>query len=321
MVIVVIVSAIIISAPQHDSNVQGPSNNFAKGVSLSPRSYNSPDFNEFFQKAKQAGTIVSWAGDWNDLNNENNGAAVVASLSSTYEYDEVVELQFFQQSSGALLKPLNNETMLSYENSVVAFTEKYKPKYLALGIEVNVLYEKSSSDFQKFVELYNSTYDAVKNVSPQTRIFTIFQLEKMKGLNGGLLGGVNDPSKSEWNMLELFPKMDLVALTTYPGLIYKNPSEIPLDYYSEIQKHTTKPVAFTEIGWHSDPHPEGWESSMEEQAQFVTTFFNLSDNLNKQLAIWSFLYDQETVEPFNNMGLWTANDEAKTAWNTWINAK
>ncbi len=141
----------------------------------------------------------------------------------------------------------------------------------------------------------------------------------MKGLNGGLFGKANDPSLSQWNLLDRFPKMDLAAFTTYPGLIYWSPSEIPADYYSEIQQHTTKPVAFTEIGWHSAASPAGWESSNAEQAQFVTVFFNLTSNLNKEMA--SFLYDQNTIEPFNSMGLWNANNEAKPAWNTWISAK
>ena len=38
---------------------------------------------------------------------------------------------------------------------VSAFVEKYKPRYLALGIEVNVLYEKSHTDFELFVQFYN----------------------------------------------------------------------------------------------------------------------------------------------------------------------
>ena len=77
-----LVVAVIISAPKQDStsNENVPSNVFAKGVSLSPKSYNSSDFTAFFEKAKQAGTIVSWAGDWNDLKNENGVAAMVASL-------------------------------------------------------------------------------------------------------------------------------------------------------------------------------------------------------------------------------------------------
>ncbi len=185
-----------------------------------------------------------------------------------------------------------------------------------------MLYEKSFADLDAFVQLYNQVYDAVKSTSPNTQVFTTFQLEKMKGLGGGLFGGTNSPDASEWNLLDRFSKLDLVAFTTYPGLIYKVPSEIPSDYYSEIQQHTNKKVAFTEIGWHSNASPTGWESSAAEQAQFVTTFFDLTANLgNKEIAIWSFLYDQNTAPPFNSMGLFNADGNAKPAWNNWINAK
>ncbi len=34
-----------------------------KGVSLSPRSSSQDDFLDFFEKAKQTGKIVMWAGD------------------------------------------------------------------------------------------------------------------------------------------------------------------------------------------------------------------------------------------------------------------
>ncbi len=264
---------------------------------------------------------MTWAGDWNELGSENNGAAVVASLSSAYGYDAVIELQFFEQSSGNLLRPLDNATIQNYKNLAVAFAENYKPKYLALGIEVNVLHEKAAHDLETFANFYSGVYDAVKAKAPQTKIFPVFQLEKIKGLNGGLFGGANDPSKSEWALLDRFTKMDLAAFTTYPGLIYRDPNDIPADYYSEIQQHTTKPIVFTEIGWHSKASPAGYESSIYEQDQFVTAFFNLTSNLNKEMAIWSFLYDQNTIEPFNSMGLWSINGAAKPAWNTWINAK
>lgn len=326
ILIITAVLAAILAFPRQtppfgENGSSDSSTTFAKGLSLSPKSYNSSDFTDFFLKAKQAGTIVSWAGDWSDLSNKNGGASVVASLSSTYGYDAAIELQFFQQSNGALLRPLDNATMQTYKNSAVSFAEKYKPEYLALGIEINILFEKSPTDFDTFTNFYKDVYDGVKAQSPETKIFPIFQLETMKGLNGGLFGGVNDQSKSEWALLDRFPKMDLVAFTTYPRLIYKNPIEIPAGYYSEIQQHTSKPVAFMEIGWHSNANPAGWESSNTKQAQFVTVFFNLTKGLNKEIAIWSFLYDQNITEPFNSMGLWTVNDEAKPAWNTWINVK
>lgn len=301
----------------------GPMDYALKGVGLSPRSNQPADFIDFFEKAKQAGQVVMWSGDWIELTNQTGGGpVVVAELAGQYDYIPLIIAQFFTQSTGELLRPLDAATRQVYEDSAAAFAAKYKPKYLGFGIEVNALYEKSPSDFDAFVAFFSQVYDAVKAESPETKVFTVFQLEKMKGLNGGLFGGVNDPSRAEWSLLDRFPEADMIAFTTYPGLIYEDPSDIPADYYTDVKSHTTKPVAFTEIGWHSAPSPAGWESGDAEQAQFVTTFFGMTQGLNKKLAIWSFLYDPDTIEPFNSMGLRRREDgSAKPAWDEWLNAR
>jgi len=292
-----------------------------KGVSLSPKSFQPDDFKEFFKNANLAGDIITWSGDWNELlNTEKGGPVVVSSLASTYKYTPIVIVQFFKQDTGQLLRPLNEETKQNYKNSLIQFAKKYKPKYLGLGIEVNILSEKSPSDFDNFVQLYNEAYDEIKAASPDTKVFSVFQLEKMKGLNGGLFGGANNPDKAQWGLLDRFSKSDIIAFTTYPGLIYKNPSEIPTNYYTEIKSHTEKPVAFTEIGWHSSNNIQGWESSESEQAEFITAFFSLTKDLNKEFSIWSFMYDQTVIEPFNSMGLITKDGKFKQAWNVWLKA-
>jgi len=320
LVIIVILSIGVYDRLRKQGTAPPSTSSTLKGVTLSPIDY-STHFTDFFEKAKQAGSIVSWAGDWNELSNtQSGGPTVVASLASTYNYIPVIEAQFFTQSSGALLRPLDDNTKQSYKNSAIAFADRYKPKYLAIGIEVNILYEKSPADFDNFVRFYSEVYDAVKAASPNTKVFTIFQLEKMKGLSGGLFGGENDPANAQWALLDNFPKSDIIAFTTYPCLIFKNPTEIPENYYSEIKSHTTKPIAFTEIGWHSAASPAGWESSEAEQAEFVVKFFNLTKDLNRELAIWSFLYDQTTIEPFNSMGLRRSDGGAKPAWDDWVNA-
>jgi len=320
LLVLLLIGVVAISRPWDKQPTEGPGHTL-KGVSFSPKSFQPSDFTDFFQKANQTGEVVSWAGDWNELSNtQNGGPTVVASLASTYEYIPLIEAQFFMQSNGTLLRPLDNATKKNYKDNVVDFADKYKPKYLALGIEVNVLYEKSPKDLDEFIQFFSDVYDAVKVRSPNTKIFTIFQLEKMKGLNGGLFGGTNDPSKAQWFLLDRFSKSDIIAFTTYPSLIYKDPSEIPKDYYSEIKSHTTKPIAFTEIGWHSGASPKGWESDEVEQAEFVLTFFNFTKDLSKELVIWSFLYDQNTFEPFNSMGLRYNNGTAKLAWDNWVNA-
>ena len=320
LVMALVATAVVGGCAQSNNPEPGPAT--LKGVSLSPRSFQQADFTDFFQKAKQAGEVVSWAGDWNELSNTQNGSpTVVASLASTYGYIPLIEAQFFTQSSGALLRPLDENTRRSYKDSAVAFAQRYQPKYLALGIEVNILYEKSPSDFDAFVQFYSEVNDAIKAVSPDTKVFTIFQLEKMKGLNGGLFGGTNDSSKAEWSLLDRFPKADIIAFTTYPGLIYGNPAEIPAEYYSEIKSHTSKPLAFTEIGWHSAVSPAGWESSEAEQAEFVAAFFQLTRDLDSELAIWSFMYDPQTFEPFDSMGLRHADGTARPAWAEWLKAR
>ncbi|MEW5955896.1 MAG: hypothetical protein AB1626_05185 [Candidatus Micrarchaeota archaeon] len=290
---------------------------FLKGVSLSPKSFEAADFTEFFQRANEAGQVVSWAGDWNELAGQG-GPKVVAELSSTYSYAPLVEAQFFTQSTGALLRPLGAATKRAYKDAAVAFASDYEPPFFGFGIEVNLLYEKSPSDFEDFVSFYSEVYDAVKAVSPNTKVFTVFQLEKMKGLNGGLFGGVNDASANEWSLLDRFPKSDLAVFTTYPGLIYRTPSEIPADYYSEISSRVSKPIAFTEVGWHTAASPVGWESSEAEQAEFVAKFFELTAGLDKELVVWSFVYDPATVEPFNSMGLRKSDGTPRPAWNAWV---
>ncbi len=309
------------SATETAPSPSAPIGGFVKGVSLSPKSFQAEDFTGFFAEAKEAGSVVSWSGDWQELGSENSGAKVVAELASVHGYAPAVIAQFFTQSDGGLLRPLDSATKESYKESAAAFAEKYNPAYMGFGIEVNILYEKSPSDFEEFAKFYSGVYDAVKAASPETKVFTVFQLEKMKGMHGGLFGGENNPDNAEWQLLEKFPKSDLIALTTYPGLIYSSPGEIPEDYYAGIKQHTAKPIAFTEIGWHSRASPAGFESSESEQAEFISTFFRLSKGLNKKLAIWSFLYDPSTHEPFNSMGLRRADGSARPAWDVWVGAK
>ena len=290
-----------------------------KGVTLSPLSFGPNDFSGFFDRAKQAGGVISWAGDWNEVNNTSDGGPkVVCELAPAYGYIPLIELQFFTQSTGSLLRPMDDATRQAYKGGAVALAEKYKLDYLAVGIEVNTLYAKSPRDFDAFVQFFDEVYDAVKAKSPETKVFTIFQLEMMKGLNGGLFGGVDDESEAQWSLLERLAKTDIVAFTTYPGLVYLAPSDIPPDYYSDIKMHTSKPVAFTEIGWHSQAAPSGWESSDSEQAEFVDRFFSLTLNLKEDLAIWSFMYDQDTVVPFSSMGLFRRDGNAKPAWDAWL---
>lgn len=272
---------------------------------------------DYFSTAGQAGSIVTWAGDWETLSDSGSAPFALEAQAQQHNLTLLPELQVFNASSGELLRPLNSTNEAAYRALAVSFASAYAPPYMALGIEVNILYEHSPSDFSEFASFFNSTSSAIKEASPGTAVFTIFQLEKMKGLNGGLFGGTNDTSSSEWNLLSDFPSSDFAGFTTYPGLVFHSPSDIPASYYLEISQHTQKPVAFTEVGWQSGSLP-GWENNESSQAGFVHDFFSLTQGIPKAVVVWAFAYDQGAAPPFNSMGLIGNDGAPKQAWEAWL---
>lgn len=288
-----------------------------KGVSVSPRIYNGTGFHEFLDLRREVGALVGWYGDWNELSINTSAPFVIEALKHRYDYEPIIIVTPFYQPTGSLIRPLNMTITQEYINSARSFAQTYTPEYFGIGIEINVLYERNPSAYEEFVKLFNDTYDAVKLASSNTKIFPVFQLERMKGLSGGLFGGASNESDNEWFLLDDFIKADLAVFTTYPCLIYNDPKDVPEDYYSVILNHTNKMIGFSEIGWFSSPEIPGWASSEEEQTEFINRFFNLTKSLNAEFSIWSFLYDQNVQVPFDTMGLYYSNGSQKLAWNAW----
>ena len=97
-----------------------------KGVSLSPRSSSAEDFPRFFEEAVEAGQMVMWAGDWNQVKIDEGAPAVVTGLADTYGYIPLVEATF--HDSGQLLRPLDEKNK---QNGDTTYFQIY---ILVLGI-------------------------------------------------------------------------------------------------------------------------------------------------------------------------------------------
>ena len=274
-------------------------------MSVSPKSSSPGDFLEFLQKASAAGKAITWAGKMNELADQKSAAFTLMGLAGMYGFKPIIITQLPDDK-------LDDEVAKeSYKKILADFAGKYKPDYIGLGNEINRM---PNDKFAKHTQFYDEVYDAIKEKSPGTKVFTVFNLEGMKGLNGGLFGGTNDLSATEWFLLENTKKYDVIAFTTYPALIFKEPSDIPEDYYTEIKTKIFKPIAFTEIGWFRSG-PPGWESSEQEQATFIRRFGELTKDVRSEFNIWPFLYDQNVAVPFNTAGL-IGNTTA--AWDAWL---
>lgn len=319
LIVIVLVASLIISVGCDDDEniVDSPkpqaTTGLLKGVSVSPRSFDR-HFGEFLDKVKETQDVLVWAGDWMEVH-DKKAPTTFSELASKYEYIPIIEVGHYIQESGDLFRPLNEENKQIYMDSTIEFVKEHEPPYFGMGVETDIFAKKNPAAFEEFVLFYNDVYDAVKLVSPNTKVFTVFQLETMKGLTMWEI----EENVPHWDMIDRF-KTDIVAFTTYPGLFYRNPSDVPLDHYTEILSHTSKPIAFTEIGWHSAPSPAGWESSEAEQVEFIEAFFNLTDELNMEVAVWSFMYVAYDGEPFESMGLHRSDGTAKPAWNAWNEA-
>ena len=190
-----------------------------------------------------------------------------------------------------------------------------------MGVEVNRYYEEDPTGFEAFVKLYAEMYDAIKATSPQTLVFSIFQYEKMRG---GVFFSGDNQAQPEWDLLDKFNgRMDLMAFTTYPFLLYPTPTDLPNDYYAEITRHTSQRFAFTEIGWPSaalsgvPDSPFG--GSPDEQSDFVRRFFSLTSDLPLDLALWSFPHDvgPDFNAAFTSVSLRENNGTPKPALQVW----
>lgn len=292
-----------------------PAGPMMMGVSLSPKSFSATDFPRFFEEAKPLARVILWGGQGDALGDNESAAHVAAGLAKAYGFTYAAQVSY---RSDAPFDAARQEKAL---RDVVAFAEAREPAYLVLGVEVDRAYEEDRAYFDAFATWYGDAYDAVKNASPSTKVFPSFQLEHMAGRTGGLFGGA-ESSAPAWDLLDRFPRRDLTAFTTYPGLVFADPDDIPQGYYAAARDAARGPIAFTEVGHFAAMSAPGWESSPEEQRAFVERFLRDADEVDARLAIWLHLHDQPSLslEPFRSMGLIAADGAHRPAHGAWANA-
>ncbi|MCD1293440.1 hypothetical protein CUJ83_00310 [Methanocella sp. CWC-04] len=152
----------------------------------------------------------------------------------------------------------------------------FKPEYFSLGNEVNDYFYLHPEDLDSYLSLYDEAYSAIKEVSPNTKVFVVFSYNHMID---------ND---QYWMLTRFSDRSDIVGLTTYPWQHFDDPGNIPEDYYSRLIKYTDRPLAFTEIGWVSSQNKE---SSEEEQARFLIKFLELTKDNELEMVNWLFLHE------------------------------
>jgi hypothetical protein len=194
-----------------------------------------------------------------------------------------------------------------------------KPRYMALGMEVDLYEAARPDDFDNFVDLYFEAYDAVKDISPETLVFPTFQMEAIQNLLSP-----SDQDLARWHLVLRFePKVDILAVTTYPSFVFATPGDIPPNYYDKLRRFSDVPIAIAAMGYSSGQGRDGInEGTEEEQEAFLRRLLRDARRLGMAFVVWFASADPPFVqEPpldlLQYIGLRRADGSPKPAWQVW----
>ena len=195
--------------------------------------------------------------------------------------------------------------------------EVYLGRVLSSGLALS----HSAAEWAGWLSQLAECSAAIRQESPDTLLFTTFQLERLKGI-GRYNGWGGPPVWEPVDEMEAAGLVDALGFTSYPYFEYDRPTDVPADYYDEIAAHCSGPVIFTEIGWlgaPSGPYP----GDEQDQAGFFPRFFELGAGLDLVYAVWLFLHDwdgQDAMPAFRYIGLRTNDGTPRPADAVWRNA-
>lgn len=210
--------------------------------------------------------------------------------------------------------PALRESFVAYTTYVVA---NYSPQYLALGVEINMLYSRDRAQFEAFASLYREAYRAAKQARPSTRVFPTFQLEDLQGLAGDL-------HAPQWAVIDEFRDvMDALAVSTYPYIAFDTASKIPEDYFAQLSRHFDGEILIAETAYTSAPaEPYTNVGTEEDQAAYLERLASEADRGRFSMVVWLAALDPAFVRQSGprvlaDTGLRHADGANKLAWGTW----
>jgi hypothetical protein len=318
----------------------GPTRSFMMGISSLPRELNADAYAKSFELAGSHGELVliQRTPPWQEF---LPGAAIADATAQTTAAEKQAidnhDLQVFfaidatdaasgRDRIGGLPASHEGRTFADADVRAAfgAYAEyvavNYKPDYLALGVEMNLYYDRNRTDFENFRSLYSEAYARVKQASPGTQVTMTLQYEDLQGRLP-----TTDAHFPQWELIQQFdPQLDVLAISSYPSFAFANAREIPDNYYSQLRGFTEKPIVIAEMGYSSTPI-QAAGGGEAEQASFVRRVLAEAEALDMPAVIWFAGWDPSYARDtafgaFEHIGLLRDDGSEKPAWQVWAEA-
>lgn len=213
-----------------------------------------------------------------------------------------------------------------YRNYVGALVEKLHPDYLGLAAETNLIRQIAPRPvYEAVVRMTNDAASDIRRSRSATALplYVSVQVETAWGklVQQGAYVGIDQDLRD-------FPFVNLLGLSSYPYLGgFKDPEQIPVDYYTRVRGSRALPLMVVEGGWPSASVRGMFSSSPEMQARYIARQSQLLDEANAigvfqlsftDLDLGTFTKPVPAILPlFATLGLVDANLKPKPALATW----
>ena len=307
--------------PREEASI--PERGYYLGLLPSP-SLNQP-LDEAYRKAAQSSEIVPIWGrpsPFYEMAGELSGwwgDAFVEGLARGNDLIPLIHFSFIDEGLTLKTPPgLEGATLsdpgwrLAYRNAILEAVLASEPLFLSVGNEVNRWYEEYGLDgpdgFHHFVSLYEEIYDAVKELSPETRVFCTFSREI-----------VDENREADLGVFELFDpdRMDMLVITSYPHSLagVNRPEDLPDNYYLKVAEIMPgKPFGFSEVVWPS-LEAFGGEAGQALFVEQLVGRLTVDQGVDLRLLMWSWLTDLGEGDATGLIG-WDGRE--KMAYEVWL---
>jgi len=213
-----------------------------------------------------------------------------------------------------------------YRDYVRALVTMLHPDYLGLAAETNLVRAIAPRPvYNAVVRMTNDAAAELRRSHPAAPLplYVSVQVETAWGRLGQQRTYVGIDQD-----LRDFPFVNLLGLSSYPYLGgFKDPDQIPVDYYTRLRGSRALPLMVVEGGWPSSSARGVFSSSAEMQARYIARQSQLLDAANAigvfqlsftDLDLSSFPKPVPAILPlFATLGLVDSNLRPKPALATW----
>ena len=167
-----------------------------------------------------------------------------------------------------------------FKNDIELMVDKFHPKILTLGVEVNYYALTSPNGFKGFINTFNELKNSLKIKYPNLEIGLSFQLELLYGIDKNWV-----QSKSLHPLDAVVENMDFVGVSTYPDLNQqkKGSDAIALIQLDSILTHYNKPFGISETGISTT------NFNSKQRNQYIDNVFQRKNKL--MFIVWGSMVD------------------------------